>query len=126
MTDPQNAPVFLNLFRIRFPAGAIVSIAHRISGVLLFVSLPMLAWLLELSLRGPDGYDAAVALLQPVWVRVACVVLAWSLLHHLIAGLRFLLIDIHVGVSLPAARSTALATSVAGIVLTLLFAWWVL
>ena len=46
MTDPQNAPVFLNLFRIRFPAGAIASIAHRISGILLFLSLPLLAWLL--------------------------------------------------------------------------------
>jgi succinate dehydrogenase / fumarate reductase cytochrome b subunit len=94
--------------------------------VLLFLSLPLLAWLLELSLRGPEGFATAVALLQPVWVRLACVVLAWSLLHHLIAGLRFLLIDIHVGAGLPEARITALAASVSGIVLTLLFAWWLL
>ena len=53
MSNPQQPPVFLNLFRIRFPAGAIASIAHRISGVLLFLSLPYLAWLLDLSLQGP-------------------------------------------------------------------------
>jgi succinate dehydrogenase / fumarate reductase cytochrome b subunit len=126
MTEPQNAPVFLNLFRIRFPAGAIASIAHRISGVLLFLSLPFLAWLLDLSLQGPEGYDVAISHLQSIWVRLLSALLAWSLLHHLLAGIRFLLIDVHIGVSLPAARITALSTSVASILLALLYIWWVL
>jgi succinate dehydrogenase / fumarate reductase cytochrome b subunit len=126
MSNPQQPPVFLNLFRIRFPTGAIASIAHRISGVLLFLSLPYLAWLLNLSLQGPEGYTAAVAHLQPLWLRLASALLVWSLLHHLLAGLRFLLIDIHIGVDLPTARLTARAATLAAIVLALLYTWWVL
>lgn len=126
MTDPQNAPVFLNPIHIRFPAGAVTSIAHRISGVLLFLSLPFLAWLLDLSLQGPHGYARAVELLQPAWVRLGSALIAWSLFHHLIAGFRFLLIDIHIGVSLPAARFSAWMASVAALLLALLYAWWVL
>jgi succinate dehydrogenase / fumarate reductase cytochrome b subunit len=126
MTDPQTAPVFLNLFRIRFPAGAVASIAHRISGVLLVLSLPFLAWLLELSLQGAEGYSRAITLLQPTWVRLGSVLLAWSVLHHLIAGIRFLLVDIHLGVSMPAARITAWSANVTAVLLALLYAWWVL
>lgn len=126
MSNPQQPPVFLNLLRIRFPAGAIASIAHRISGVLLFLSLPWLAWLLDLSLQGPEGYASAIAHLQPLWLRLASALLAWSLLHHLIAGLRFLLIDIHLGVSLPAARLTARAATLTAAALALFYTWWVL
>lgn len=126
MTDPQNPPIFLNIFRIRLPAGAIASIAHRISGVLLFLSLPFLAWLLDLSLQGPEGYDSAIEQLQPVWVRLISVLLAWSVLHHLVAGIRFLLIDVHLGVSMPAARISAWLANITGVLLAVLYAWWVL
>ena len=126
MTHQQNAPVFLNLFRIRMPAGAVASIAHRISGVLLFLSLPLLAWLLDLSLQGGEGYERAIALLQSTGVRLASVVLVWSLLHHLVAGIRFLLIDVHFGVSMPAARLSAWFANLAAVLMALLYAWWVL
>mgnify|MGYP001605442134 FL=1 len=126
MTHQQNAPVFLNLFRIRMPAGAVASIAHRISGVLLFLSLPLLAWLLDLSLQGGEGYERAIALLQSTGVRLASVLLVWSLLHHLVAGIRFLLIDVHLGVSMPAARLSAWFANLAAALMALLYAWWVL
>ena len=126
MTHQQNAPVFLNLFRIRMPAGAVASIAHRISGVLLFLSLPLLAWLLDLSLQGGEGYKRAIALLQSTGVRLASIVLVWSLLHHLVAGIRFLLIDVHLGVSMPAARLSAWFANLAAVLMALLYAWWVL
>jgi succinate dehydrogenase / fumarate reductase cytochrome b subunit len=126
MTHLQNAPVFLNLFRIRMPAGAVASIAHRISGVLLFLSLPFLAWLLDLSLQGGEGYERAIALLQSTGVRLASVVLVWSLLHHLVAGIRFLLIDVHLGVSMPVARLSAWFANLAAVLMALLYAWWVL
>jgi succinate dehydrogenase / fumarate reductase cytochrome b subunit len=126
MTDPQHPAVFLNIFRIRFPAGAVASIAHRISGVLLFLSLPFLAWLLELSLRDAAGYDRAIALLQPLWIRLVSVLIAWSLLHHLIAGIRFLLLDVHLGVDMPAARISAWLVNVTAVLLAVLYAWWIL
>ena len=108
------------------PAGAVASIAHRISGVLLFLSLPFLAWLLDLSLQGGEGYERAIALLQSTGVRLASVVLVWSLLHHLVAGIRFLLIDVHLGVSMPAARLSAWFANLAAALMALLYAWWVL
>ena len=61
-----------------------------------------------------------------MWLRLASALLVWSLLHHLIAGLRFLLIDIHIGVGLPTARLTARAATLAAAVLALLYTWWVL
>ena len=59
MHNQRSAPVFLNLFRIRFPVGAVTSIAHRLSGLLLFLSFPVLVYWLDLSLRDPAGYAHA-------------------------------------------------------------------
>ncbi|NNG12249.1 MAG: succinate dehydrogenase, cytochrome b556 subunit [Halobacteria archaeon] len=126
MSSQQPAPVFLNLFRIRFPVAAVTSIAHRISGVLLFLFFPLLAWLLDLSLQGPEGYTQALELLQPLWVRLGLALIAWSLLHHLLSGIRFLLIDIDVGVSLRTARRSAWAVNIIGVLLGLACLGWLL
>ena len=61
MTKQPPAPVFLNLFRIRFPVGAVTSIAHRVSGVCLFLSLPFWIYLLDLSLQGAAGFSKSEA-----------------------------------------------------------------
>jgi len=124
MSSQPPAPVFLNLFRIRFPVAAVTSIAHRISGVLLFLFFPFLVWLLDLSLQGPDSYARALALLQPAWVRLGLALIAWSLLHHLLSGIRFLLIDIDVGVSLRASRRSAWIINIVGILLGLACLGW--
>ena len=126
MYDQRPAPVFLDLFRIHFPAGAITSIAHRIAGVLLFLAFPFLVYLLDLSLQGADGFAQAGDLLQSGWLRVVSVPVAWSLFHHLLAGVRFLLIDVDVGSHLAPARRSARLVNVLGIVLTLAYAGWVL
>ena len=44
---PPRLPVFLNLAQIRFPIGAIASIAHRVAGVLLLIALPVVALMLD-------------------------------------------------------------------------------
>lgn len=108
------------------PAGAITSIGHRISGVLLFLSLPFLVYLLQRSLQGPDGFAAAVHWVESGWIRAASVLLAWSLLHHLLAGIRFLLIDLGSGVDLPVARRTARVVNLAAGLLALAWAGWIL
>src|SRR5210317_1740142 len=100
MTTQRSAPVYLNLLRIRFPVGAVTSIAHRISGVLMFLSLPFLIYLLELSLRGPDSFKQVLAIVQNGWFEAGFTLIIWSLLHHLLSGIRFLLIDIEQGVAL--------------------------
>ncbi|MGD2111907.1 MAG: succinate dehydrogenase, cytochrome b556 subunit [Gammaproteobacteria bacterium] len=126
MPSQRTAPVYLNLFRIRFPAGAVTSIAHRISGVLLFLSLPFLVYLLDRSLQGPAGFEEAADWLACGWIRTVSVVIVWSLLHHLLAGVRFLLIDLEIGVGLSAARRSAWGVNLAAGLLALAWAGWIL
>lgn len=126
MTTQRSAPVYLNLLRIRFPVGAVTSIAHRISGVLLFLSLPFLIYLLELSLRGPDSFKQVLAIVQNGWFEAGFTLIIWSLLHHLLSGIRFLLIDIEQGVALQQARRSAWLVNILAPVLTLACSWWIL
>jgi succinate dehydrogenase / fumarate reductase cytochrome b subunit len=107
MHTTENRPRFLNLLQIRMPIGAVASIAHRISGVLLFLILPATVFLLELSVRSPEGFDQARAILQAPLVRLLGLVLAWALLHHLLAGIRFLLLDLEIGIEREQARLSA-------------------
>jgi succinate dehydrogenase / fumarate reductase cytochrome b subunit len=99
-------PVYLNLLEFRFPATAITSLLHRISGVLLFMALPLLIYGLEHSLQG-GGRGQLQQLWQWLPVRLAVALLAWALLHHWLAGWRFLFIDVDAGVDITRARLTA-------------------
>jgi succinate dehydrogenase / fumarate reductase, cytochrome b subunit len=102
MTD--NRPVYLNLIKIRLPLAGIVSFAHRISGVLLFLFLPFSVYLLELSLQSAESFDSVKQLLnQPLMLALQVLVL-WSISHHFFAGIRFLLIDAEIGVEKSQAR----------------------
>lgn len=113
----RAAPTFLNLFQIRFPVGAIASIAHRVCGVLLLVALPLLARTLEQSLRSAADYEALLGAVRSPWIAVALVVIVWAAAHHVLAGVRHLLMDIGVGSRLVRARASAWAVLVAAVVL---------
>jgi succinate dehydrogenase / fumarate reductase cytochrome b subunit len=124
MTNQTPAPVYLNLFRIRFPVGAVASIAHRISGVCLFLSLPFWIFLLNLSLQGPDGFTRAVGILHSPWIRAGLLLFVWIFFHHLLCGVRFLLLDAGVGCKLQQARRSAWFVNVAGFAMALFFYGW--
>ncbi len=118
-------PKFLNLAQIRYPVGAIASILHRISGVVLAVSLPLLASALAESLRGPQGFDSVVHGATRSWYAPLLFVGAWALVHHIFAGVRHLFMDAGVGYRLPQARTSAGISIAAGIVAAILWllAW---
>ncbi|HBP32095.1 MAG TPA: succinate dehydrogenase, cytochrome b556 subunit [Advenella kashmirensis] len=103
----MKRPVFFNVFQIQMPVGAITSIMHRLSGILLAVGFPFSIYLLDLSLDGPDGYKRAISLIHGLPVRCLAIVFAWVLGHHMLAGIRHLFSDIDKGSSLPAARRSA-------------------
>ena len=103
----QQRPVFLNLLRIRQPVTAVLSILHRITGVLMVLLLPGLIYLLDLSLRGPAQFDQVAELLHSTPLRLLAIVLCWVFAHHLLAGVRHLIIDFDIGLSRPAARRSA-------------------
>ena len=102
-------PVFLNLLQIRFPVGAVASIGHRVSGVLLVLLLPLAVWSLDQSLKA-DGFPLEAG----GFVRLPAALLAWACAHHLFAGVRHLLTDVGVGSSLGAARASAYAALIGG------------
>jgi succinate dehydrogenase / fumarate reductase cytochrome b subunit len=115
-------PVYLDLFSIRQPLPAIVSILHRISGALLFVAgIPLLLWFVPRSLASPEGF-AAMAPFTSVFGRIVLLVLAWAYVFHLLAGLRHLGIDLHIGIRLQPARSSAAVVLVLSILIALIVA----
>jgi len=120
MVTKQKRPIFLDIRRIRFPVTAITSILHRISGVILFLSIPFLIQLLAMSLADEIEFGRAVELLNSLWVKLFLLIALWSLLHHLLAGVRFLLLDIDVGVELKQARRSAHIVNIAAAALAII------
>lgn len=101
MADRNNnkRPVYLNLFRIHLPVSGVVSIAHRVTGVLLVVSLPLALLLLQQSLTSAEDYKRVTVLLQTLPARALLFFLAVTLAHHFFSGVRHLLLDLHIGIS---------------------------
>ncbi|HQR11230.1 MAG TPA: succinate dehydrogenase, cytochrome b556 subunit [Casimicrobiaceae bacterium] len=113
-------PVYLNLFAIRMPLPAVVSILHRASGALLFLlGIPVLLMVTQRALASPQAWAQARGALDGPIAKLVALALAWAFIHHLLAGIRHLLMDVHVGVELPAARRSAAMTMVLAVVLTL-------
>jgi succinate dehydrogenase / fumarate reductase cytochrome b subunit len=115
-------PVFLNVLRLRYPVGAVASIGHRISGVVLVIFTPILIYLFEASLRNAEDYARIAALLDSTPARGAALVVLWAFAHHFLAGLRHLLMDVDLGSSLPAARRSAWVVNAASVAVVLLAA----
>lgn len=121
MTKPR--PKFLTLTEIRLPLPGFVSILHRVSGAALFLMLPLLIWILELSLgTSPSSRPAFSALTGNPLVKLVLFGLCWAYLHHFCAGIRFLLLDLHIGIEKQAARSSATGVLVVSLALTGLIA----
>ncbi len=116
-------PVFLNPLRMRMPAAALLSIAHRISGLLLACAIPGVLYLLQLSLSGPGGYRHAGEILVGRSGRIACVLLLWALAHHFFAGIRYLLIDLDIGVQRRTASLGARVVITAGLLSAVIAGW---
>jgi succinate dehydrogenase / fumarate reductase, cytochrome b subunit len=111
----------------RLPPAGMVSIGHRISGVLMFALLPFVIWLFDVSLTSEVSYDRfrntwlAGAGWFPAWfIKLVTLALIWSYLHHFIAGLRHLWMDIsHKAVERQFGHTSALVTLGASALLTL-------
>lgn len=121
--NKREAPVFLNLLQIRMPMTAIVSILHRLSGLLLFMALPFFIYILQESLRNVQSFTSLVGLLDSFVVKILLALFIWSAAHHLFAGLRFLLLDIDVGIERQQARHIALLVNIMAVVVAASVIW---
>jgi succinate dehydrogenase / fumarate reductase, cytochrome b subunit len=117
---PEPRPKYLNLLEIRLPVPGWVSILHRVSGAALFLLIPMLLYLLQLSLESSQVFAAFQNIIASWWMKIILIGLIWAYLHHLCAGIRHLALDLDYGTDLAAARASSwgvLAVS-AGLTLT--------
>ncbi len=118
----KQRPKYLALHEIRLPLAGYASILHRVSGAGLFLMLPLLIWLLQLSLgSGQDNAALFAAVTGNILVKLILLGLLWAFLHHFCMGIRILLIDIHVGVEKQQAHASAVAVMVVSLALTLIF-----
>ena len=116
----KSRPVFLEIPNIRLPIPGIVSILHRISGVILFVMLPVLLYLLSGTLSRESAFETYRAIVSNPLVKLILICVLWAYLHHLLAGVRFLFLDAHKGLELNTARNTAKLAFTAALVLTVI------
>ena len=114
-------PKYLNLVQIRLPVPGLVSILHRISGAALFLFIPFLLTLLEMSLQSAQAYARFKGVFSHWSVKLILIGLVWAYLHHLLAGVRHLALDLDYGTDLAPARATSWAVIVGAVVLTAAF-----
>ena len=113
-------PKFLDLTRIRQPVPAWVSILHRISGFGLFLFLPFLLWLLDNSLHSRSSFARFQAAISTPLAKLVLLGLLWAFLHHLLAGLRHIAMDLDWGMDLAAGRASATLVLIASLLLTVI------
>ena len=117
----KRRPVYLDLPRIRLPLPGIVSILHRVSGALLFLAgIPVLLAGVAASLASPESFAELKAGFAHPLAKLVIVGFVWAYLHHFCAGIRYLLLDLHRGIDLPAARRSSTVVLAASIALTLI------
>jgi succinate dehydrogenase / fumarate reductase, cytochrome b subunit len=121
----KNRPVNLDLAHFHFPPMAILSICHRIAGVLLFLFLPLMIYLLHESLASPSGFVKVFTLLHNFWMELFVWIMLCAILFHLVAGIRHLAMDLGFGESLNGGRISAYVVFVFAIILFILAGVWV-
>jgi succinate dehydrogenase / fumarate reductase cytochrome b subunit len=121
----KNRPKNLNLFTIRLPINAVVSILHRASGVGLFLCLPFILLALQVLVDSQESYSALISWLNTWFVKLMLIGLAWAFFHHFFAGIRHLLQDIHWMTSLNNARLSSRILLWLVAFSTVIFVWFI-
>jgi succinate dehydrogenase / fumarate reductase cytochrome b subunit len=115
----KKRPKHLALHKIKLPLPGIVSILHRISGLLLFIALPALLLMLQYSLTSIETYTELMSVLAHPLAKLLLLGLLWAFLHHFCAGLRYLAIDLHLVRDLAQARNSSKLVVAASLAMTI-------
>ena len=107
----------------RLPLAGKLSILHRVSGALLFLCLPLVILpLFAASVASPESFAQVAEYAGHPLVKLVFLVLVWGYLHHFCAGIRYLLLDLHIGVDKVSAKKSAAVSFAVSLILTLAFA----
>ena len=123
---PKPRPQFRNispidLMNYRLPMAGKVSILHRVSGALLFLCLPLLIALFSMRFVSESGFNAMSTVVGHPIVKLILLVLIWGYLHHFCAGIRYLVLDLHIGMDKESAAKSASLVLGVSLALTLVF-----
>ena len=117
----------VDALQYRLPLAGVVSILHRASGAIMFALLPFVIWLFDVSVTSEISYEQFTAAFTagigfvPGWlIKLVVLALIWSFLHHAIAGVRHLWMDMTHSVALSQGRQSAVFTLVSSVLLTVL------
>lgn len=105
-----DRPVNLALTKFSFPLAAITSITHRITGVLLFVGIAFLLYLLDQSLTSAQGLERSREMLMQPLPKLMLIAVLATLAYHVVAGVKHLLLDFHFGDTIEGGRLAAQLT----------------
>jgi len=115
----------IDAVKYRLPLAGVVSILHRVSGGLMFLLLPFIVWLMDTSLSSEVSYDefssafvAGIGVVPGWFVKLVCLALIWAFLHHFIAGVRHLWMDMTHSVTKAWGRQSAVVTLALSLLLT--------
>lgn len=120
-------PVYRNIhvtqiLRYRLPLAGQLSILHRVSGALLFLALPMILLpLFDRSISSEISFEEMKGLVAHPLVKIVLLGLIWSYMHHFCAGIRYLILDLHVGTDKDSARQSAVVSFAISLTLTAVF-----
>jgi succinate dehydrogenase / fumarate reductase, cytochrome b subunit len=120
---PKYLSLSALLFEIRLPLPGWVSILHRVSGLLLFLAVLWLLFMLDRSLASEAGFESVRRYAGLPLVKLSLLVLIWAYCHHFCAGIRFLFLDLDKGVDLARARLTSIVVLVVSLALTAWLGW---
>jgi succinate dehydrogenase / fumarate reductase cytochrome b subunit len=120
MAIKKRRPKNLDLPTIRLPLPGILSILHRVSGAAMFLLLPFLLWLFQNSLASPETFAGVKGVVGHPLAKIVLLGLIWFYMHHFCAGIRYLLLDLHKGIELEAARLSSKIVFAVSIALTLI------
>ncbi len=112
----------LQIIRYRLPAAGVVSILHRVSGAMMFLLLPFILYLFDLSITSEISFDSLKGFTSHWFVKLLILAVSWGYLHHFCGGIRHLIMDAHIGLSKEEARKSAHMVFLVSVPLTLLVA----
>jgi len=127
MSEARNTKRFTNIhitdiLRYRLPAAGVVSILHRVSGAMMFLLLPFILYIFDLSITSEISFTYLQGFVSHWFVKLLILGLSWAYLHHFCAGVRHLIMDAHIGLTKEASAKSARSVFFVSVPLALLIA----
>lgn len=121
----KKRPVNLDLSSMKFPPMAIASILHRVSGIVLFILLPVMLYILGQSLQSEDSFAEIKTMLTNSYYKLVLWAFGTAMIYHILAGLRHLIMDMGFGEHLSTGRRTSILVIILAVISTIFLGIWI-